>query len=339
MADQSLKQLRDGGHAAVAADLAPGTLFYIENDPDGTPESMALPLSELDSKLRGALPQGFGWNYVITPSVATNNLTLAIKTLAGSDPSASDKCVFRIGDTIYTLAAVTSFTKNAGTNWCNAGGAEMAAQPIDFFVYAIGETGASAGLKFGFSRIPWARTMADFVNTSSDEKYIAGNWTNFNSTDKVEVIGRFRAQLSASASFNWSIATSAVENKPIFDTGLLNWNPQFGTNEFSANPTYVVRYKVMRELMFIGFSGINDGNAGTATTFTITMPFLAKNVTGWFQYAPVSWVKNNNNLEALGTVFTTPNSRVLTLRRSAMAVWTASVNNKNAAFTIVLEIN
>lgn len=279
--------------------------------------------------------------YIITPSVASNNLTLALKYIDGADPSPTKKLTFRVGNTEYDLTAAMSFTKNAATNWCNAGGSEMAAQPIDFFVYAIGETGASAGLKFGFSRIPYARTMGDFVNTSTDEKYFAGNWTNFNSTDPVTVIGRFRAQLSAAAGHNWSIATSVVINRPVYETdaNMLAWNPQFGTNEFTLNPTYVVRYKVFGNLMFIGFSGINDGNAGTATSFTITMPFLAKNVSNWFQYAPVSWVKNNNNVEALGTVFATPNSRVLTLRRSAMALWTASVTNKNAAFTITLEIN
>jgi hypothetical protein len=190
---------------------------------------------------------GFGDNYVITPSVASNNLTVALKGVDGNDPSASNPLRFRIGDTKYTVTSATSYTKNAGTNWCNAGSTALAAQPIDFFVYAIAETGASAGIKFGHSRISHAKTMADFVNTSTDEKYIAGNWTNFNSTDKVSVIGRFRAQLSATASFNWSIASALVINRPIFESDWLSWNPTWtggGSLTYTGVTNAIASYKV-----------------------------------------------------------------------------------------------
>ncbi len=61
-------------------------------------------------------------NGVLVASVASNNLTVAIKTKAGSDPSAGDPVylVFRnataaTGDyTVITLAAATSFTVNSG---------------------------------------------------------------------------------------------------------------------------------------------------------------------------------------------------------------------------------
>src|SRR5512138_3725887 len=73
--------------------------------------------------------------YIISPSVASNNLTVAIKYIDGNDASASHPIPFRVGNTEYTLSAAVSYTKNAGTNLCNAGSAEMKANDIDFFVY------------------------------------------------------------------------------------------------------------------------------------------------------------------------------------------------------------
>lgn len=229
--------------------------------------------------------------YIITPSVASNNLTVALKYIDGNDPSATHSLTFRVGDTEYTLTAAMSFTKNAGTNWCNAGGAELAAKDIDYFVYAIGETGASAGLKFGFSRIPYALTMGDFVSTTTDEKYIAGNWTNLNATDPVTPIGRFRAQLSASASYNWSIPASVVVNYPIFETGILTWTPAYSA---SASMTYTSVTTDLAEYQVTGrrvnFELEAHGTTGGTANISIsaTAPFECKNVA--MQPAITSWV-------------------------------------------------
>lgn len=183
--------------------------------------------------------------YIITPSVATNDLTVAIKYIDGNDPTSTNKLTFRVGNTEYDLTAAMSFTKNDGTNWCNAGAAELGGKNMQFFLYAIGETGASAGLKFGYSRIPYAKTMADFVNTTTSEKYIAGNWTNFNGTDAVTNIGRFQAQLSLVAtSYLWSIPTANVVNYPIYETDLLTWSPTW-TNLSVGNGTQTATYKII----------------------------------------------------------------------------------------------
>lgn len=218
-------------------------------------------------------PMGPLSDYIITPSVASNNLTLAIKNIAAADPSSSRPLVFRVGNTIYTLAASASFTKNAGTNWMNLGAAEFAALPHDLFVYAIGETGASAGLKFGYSRIPYARTMGDFVNTTTNEKYIAGNWTNFNSSDPVQNIGRFRAQLSAGAGYTWSIPSAVVINRPFFESDWLAWVPQF-TNLSIGNGTLTARYRITGQRAQYLWAFI-FGNSGSAISGSVshTLPF------------------------------------------------------------------
>jgi len=222
-------------------------------------------------------PQGFGDNYVIVPSISANNLIVALKGVDGNDPSASNPLRFRVGDSKFTITAAVSYQKDAATNWCKAGSAELAGNAIDFFLYAIAETGASAGLKFGHSRIPYATTMSDFVNTVDNEKYIAGNWTNFNATDRVENIGRFRAQLSATAAFNWSIASQLVKNKPTFATEVLTWTPVITYSAESTNPTsntpttknYQINYRTMVAHLE---STLVRGSGNKVHTF-FTLPF------------------------------------------------------------------
>lgn len=244
------------------------TMIDTETDPDTLKEVL---LADL---LKNYLP--IYTPYKIVPSVSSNNLTVAIKRVNGSDADANNPLKFRVGDTEYTLTASASFTKNAGTNWCNAGGAELATKNIDFFMYAIGETGAAAGLKFGFSRIPFATTMADFVNTTTNEKYIAGNWTNFTSTDVVVLIGRFRAQLSASASFNWSIPSALVLNYPVDKTDVLDWVvtsvTASGGGTFTSPTFTLLKYQI--EGRWLNVEAHYSGTVtGTVTGVSINAPF------------------------------------------------------------------
>jgi hypothetical protein len=243
-------------------------------------------------------PQSFGDNYVITPSIASNNLTVALLTIAGTDPSSSDPITVRIGNTKRSITAAISTTKNAGTNWCNAGSSELAAQDVDYFVYVIQETGGSAGTKLGFSRIPYAKTMGDFVNTTTNEKYIAGNWTNFNSTDEVENIGRFRAQNSGSASYNWSIPSAKVYSRPIYETDWLTYAPTL--TGFSANPTSAVyQYRVMGDNVVLA-QMIGANGTSNATGYTQTMPFTAKTLTNMSWRRGVQVVDNTTLQTAMG---------------------------------------
>ena len=139
-------------------------------------------------------PQGFLYNGKIVPSVASNNLTVALKGLDGNDPSATNPVYVRIGDTVRTISAALSVTKNAGTNWCNAGSAELATNEIDYFVY-LGYN-ATDGVVIGFSRYPGASQYSDFSATTTNEKYCAiSTITTAASTDYYEVIGRFAATL------------------------------------------------------------------------------------------------------------------------------------------------
>jgi len=283
--------------------------------------------SDLESELSGggltSGPQSFGDNYVITPSIAANNLTVALKTVAGADPSSTDKITIRIGNTKRQITAAISTTKAAGTNWCNAGSSELAAQDVDYFVYLIQETGASAGTKIGFSRIPCAKTMGDFVNTSTNGKYIAGNWTNFNSTDEVENIGRFRAQLSAGAGYNWSIPTAKVFNRPVYETDWLNWTPTLVG--FSSNPTSTVyQYQISGLNITINLAQSGNGTSNS-TVFTASLPIVAKNLTNMLWNAPGYAVDNSAGLANPPWTYIQAAGTVINLHTNWQgAAWTAS---------------
>ena len=109
----------------------------------GTPSS---PLSALGLPLTSiSFPEGFGTNYKIVTSVAGGNLTVALKTLAGNNPSATDPIYVRIGDTVRTITGALVQTIPAASNWFNLGSAELATQEVDLFTY-LGWTSASSVL-------------------------------------------------------------------------------------------------------------------------------------------------------------------------------------------------
>lgn len=275
----------------------------------------------LDTLYPTSGPQGFGDNYVITPSISTNNLVVEMKTIAGVDPSTSDPIPFRIGNTKRTLTAALSLTVTAGTSIFNAGATEFAAKKIQLFVY-IGWRAASSTIFLGLSRMPGGRTYADFSATSTNELYLAYTGSAPASTDVVEVIGRIDAQNSGTASYNWSLPSGAVVvNKPIHFTNWLTYVPTI--TGYSANPTNAVyRYRIVVEDCFYE---MQEGTAGTsnATTKTYSMPFTSKTLTNMAWGGSVI-TYNNGVLDAMGYVQVNSNSAIATMYRSGAAVWTAS---------------
>lgn len=171
-------------------------------------------------------PQGHLINGKIAVTDAAG-ITVAIKTLAGNDPSETDPVFVRIGDTVHMLTAALSVAKADGTNWCNAGSAELATKEVDYFVY-LGYN-ATDGVVIGFSRFPGANSYDDFSATSTNEKYCAiSTITNAAATDYYEVIGRFAATLSAGAGYTWSVPTYTAKNliqRPIYETRWLSFVP------------------------------------------------------------------------------------------------------------------
>lgn len=242
----------------------------------------------VDNGLKFNAPQGFLVNGKITTSVSSNNLTVAIKTLADADPSASDPVYVRIGNTVRSITAALSVTKNAGTNWFNSGSSLLATKEIDYFVYLGWDTSNSA-VRIGFARAPYGRLYSDLSSTTTNSAYIAFD-TAPGASDEIEVVGRFNAVLSATASFNWSIpATSIIVNRPIFETQWLSTTPQRAVSGGTV-PTYTttdnLQYRLSNNTasIIINWTNAAGGTAGAGTNaITFTLPFpLAQTVNDMF---------------------------------------------------------
>lgn len=234
-------------------------------------------------------PEGFLINGKIVPSVASNNLTVAIKGIDGNDPSASNPVYVRIGDTVHTITSALSVTKNAGTNWCNAGGSELATKEIDYFVY-LGYN-ATDGVVIGFSRIPYGVRYGSFSTTTTNEKYCAiSTITNAAAEDYYALIGRFAATLSAGAGYTWAVPTFNATNliqRPVYETNWLTWTPTYsasGSLTYTSISTYRARYKVSGGQLLLDFSSAGTTGGTASNTITVTIPF--NNSNGSILYYP-----------------------------------------------------
>jgi hypothetical protein len=197
----------------------------------------------------GARNQGL-INGKIVPTVASNNLTVAIKTLTDTDPSATNPVGIWIGNNLRWITSSLSIAANAGTNWFASGSAELATREIDYFAY-IGYN-ATDGITLGYARIPYAKLYSDFSATTTNEKYARiSTITNAASGDNYINIGRFAATLSATASFNWSVPSFTNANliqEPVYETRYLSYTPTLSGSSgsigtFTANP-YIGQYKI-----------------------------------------------------------------------------------------------
>ncbi len=231
----------------------------------------------------------FGWRridrptfeYDLSVTVATNNITVAVKHIDGTNPSTARPIAFVINGNLRLLTTSLSVTKNAGTNWCNAGSSELATKEIDYFAYIIwNTTPATDVLDIGFARIPNGRVYSDFSGTSTNEKYLAfGNASTPTSTDDVLLIGRFAATLSAGASYNWSVPTFTNSNliqHPIYETRRLDWVPTHSRTggAYTNAPTVSdAKYQVINNRLFIYERHTQNATPGSSGNQTLTMPF------------------------------------------------------------------
>lgn len=223
-------------------------------------------------------PRGFLINGKIVVTDTGSGISVAIKGLDGNDPSATNPVYCRIGDTEREITSALSRTLADGTNWFNAGSAELATKEIDYFVYLIWDSNSSA-VGLGFARIPYGNLVSDFSATTTNEKHLAG-YADFTTTDEVEVIGRFGATLSAGAGYTWSVPTYTAKNliqRPIFETRWLSWLPTYSgsaTMTFTTVTTAVANYKVVGELVFISLRASGTTGGVAAQSIQVTAPFL-----------------------------------------------------------------
>lgn len=221
-------------------------------------------------------PEGWLYNGRLSPTVASNNLTLALKTFAGTNPSTSDVIEVCIGGTMRVITTALSVTAAAGTNWMNAAGAELASKELDLFP-EMAWVSSSSAVALGFGRIPYATLYSDYSTLSTAETYGVFSTTPA-STDACVNIGRFAATLSSSTAFNWSVPTYTEKNLiqyPIREADWRNWGPQtVGYSVAPTNAVYIYKLKGNEMELFIREETAGTSNAITLT-YTLPMSFAA----------------------------------------------------------------
>ena len=211
------------------------------------------------------------WQYSISRTVSTWNMTVSIKNYLGNDPSPTVPIYVMIGGVMRTITSALSFTSYAWFNWLNLWSTEIATKEVDLFTYFIWRSWESA-VRLTASRFPTATTYNDFNIDALNEKWNLGNFASPVSTDPVVNIGRFNAILSAGAWYTWSIpATSVVENSPTFFTRTIQWWSQ---TWWTAN-NLLFYYTVNWDRVDFSF----DANwTSNSTSSSITLPFSARTI-------------------------------------------------------------
>lgn len=229
--------------------------------------------------------EGQMMNGKLSVTVSGNDLIVALKTIAGTDPSASDPVYIRINGTVRKCTAALSKTLADGTSWFGSGAVGLGTQEIDYFAYAIwNTTPATDIMDLGFARVPYFSVYSEASGTTTNEKYLAyANASAPAATDDMVNIGRFAATLSLTGTGHlWTVPTFTTINlkqRPWFDTRLLTYTPTWassGTAVSLGNATLTGNYRIsMRSAVVrVAFAAGNTTTFGTGS-YTWTVPFAS----------------------------------------------------------------
>ena len=222
-------------------------------------------------------------NGKLSVTVATNDLTVALKTIAGTDPSATDPVYVRINGTVRKCTAALSKTLVDGTNYFNAGSAELATKEVDYFAYLIWNTTPATDIvDLGFARKPHYTVYSGVSATATSENYLAtSNASAPTSTNDMVNIGRFAATLSAGAGYTWTVPTFTTTNliqRPCFESRWLSYQPAYSANgsmTFTTVTTNKAVYQI-RERNCHAWVNASGTTGGTASSLLLaTVPFDA----------------------------------------------------------------
>jgi hypothetical protein len=248
------------------------------------------------------LPEGYMLNGKLSVTVASSDITVALKTLSGGNPSATDPVSVWINGAFRRCTAALSVTKADATNWFGRGGAMFAGIEQDWFAYLIwNTTPATDIMDLGFSPIPWGNVYSDFSATTTAENYLAhANASDPAATDACVNIGRFAATLSAGAGYTWSVPTFTNSNliqHPIHETRTLLYTPQWastGTQPAIGDGTLVGQYRLHGMAVIARIRQTNGASTTYGTgTYTWSLPMAAATFTNG-AYAGSGRVFDNN---------------------------------------------
>jgi len=233
--------------------------------------------------------------YKIAPSVASNDLTVALKTVDGNDPSSTEPLFFKIGNSIRVVSSALSITIVAATNWFNSGGAELATNVAPYFVYLVWDSNSSA-VALTIARKPHYRIVAAAMATTTSEDHIYG-YSGFTAGDDMANIGYFEATLSAGAGYTWTVPTFTnlnLRHNPTFESQIMTYTPthtRVTTPYTNAPTTNKAEYKVRQHMLWIYENHTQNGTPGGSGFQRFTLPFTS----GYTAAGEVQILKAINN--------------------------------------------
>lgn len=310
-----------------------------ENDdkvPSAFDKVMLIDVSTSPDSLKEAYVSSLAFlRYKLSVTVSASDLIVALKHLDDSDPSSTAPLYFRIGSSIRAVTAALSITIADGTNWFNAGAAELGTLAVPYFVYAVWDSNSSV-VALSIARIPYGRLVSDFSATTTNEKHLY-NYANFTSTDDVVNIGYFEAILSLTGTSHlWTVPTftsSNLRHEPTFVSQYMTWTP--GHTGYSTPPTtnnsytYVVNQREVRLYYLDG-----TGSTSSLTTYTATAPF-SPSVTAHGLLAQT--VDNSASSTTPGRVFVSSGASTMTFHtNTATGAWTASGQKRAVIMGLIL---
>lgn len=247
--------------------LDPGDIFPVTENTGTTPATGAAKISQLMRDV-----------YTLTQSIASSNLTVALKHLDGTDPSADRPLYVKVGNSVIGITAALSATINASYGdvflW-DAG--KIQANDAQLFVYIINNNGTP---QLGLSPSPMLTTVATNYRDAGGQTGSAKH-TNIimsgtrNATNSCDVIGRVNVnQLDNN---NWqSPTTSLIVNRPIYHTDQMTWTPSLsapgGTLTFSSTTFLAAKYSIDKNTLRADLYFTTTAGGTSGTDFYATAP-------------------------------------------------------------------
>jgi hypothetical protein len=164
-------------------------------------------------------------NCSLVVSVSGNNLTVALKTQAGADPSSGSPCIISFRDlgqapgtyTPVNVTAATSFTANSGSTFASTN-----VVPFRLWITAINENGT---VKIGVSNQSTSSTTAAQVLPIDEGSVFTGSTTACNACGTATALGTI-------------YTTTASTNRPVRILGYATWESGLATaGTWTAGPT------------------------------------------------------------------------------------------------------
>ena len=227
-------------------------------------------------------------NGKIAVSVVAGDLTVSLKTLAGTTPTALDPILVRIGDTEYSIESAIEVEAASGTNWLGLEDTVTTMNVFDLFVYLYYQTDATAGVKIGFSRIPYVHSTTAFFGINegggtTQYELIHNGAPLFVDPDvkryDIEIVGKFTMAFDQSGDL-WTLASTTgaltenpdmIVSYPTRSSRVFYYTPTF--TGFSTPPSSGFNYQI-NDCELTIFGSMTDGSSN-ATTLEMTVPFNA----------------------------------------------------------------